>query len=70
MVAMDEELKTARVLLDMLADQAEQTERALLKIAEQLKDEALALAVISQAKALRLGADEAKKLVELIRERA
>jgi len=67
---MDEELKTARAVLGLLATEASKAESALTKIAEQLKDEGLALAVIAQVKALRLAADEALKLIELIKERA
>lgn len=69
-MAMDEELKTARAVLDLLASEAAKAEAVLTSIASKLKDEGLALAVVSQARALRLAAEESTKLVELLRERA
>lgn len=67
---MDEELKTARAIMDLLANEAAKAEAVLTSIATKLKDEPLALAVVSQARALRLAAEESAKLVELLRERA
>lgn len=66
---MDEKLKIARAVLDVLGTQAGQAEAVLMEIASALKDEGLALACVSQARALRLAADEALKLVELIGKR-
>jgi hypothetical protein len=67
---MDEELKTARAVLDLLSSEAAKAEAVLMSIASKLKDEGLALAVVSQARALRLAAEESTKLVELLRERS
>jgi hypothetical protein len=64
----DEELKTARAVLDVMATQAERAEAVLTQLAAKIStsDAGLALGLTSQAKALRLAADEALKLVELL----
>jgi hypothetical protein len=67
---MDEELKTARAVLDLLASEARKAEAVLVSSASKLRDEGLALAVVSQARAMRLAAEESAKLVELLRERS
>lgn len=67
---MDEDLKVARAVLDVLSTEAAKAEAVLTALAKKIRDDGLALALVSQAKALRLAAEEALKLVELIRSRA
>lgn len=68
----DEDIRTARVLLDMLGPEAAKAEAVLVKIAARIAptDEALALALAAQARALKLAASEAGKLVSLLATRA
>lgn len=59
-----EALKTARAVLGVLVCEAEKAERALAAL--KLNDETLALAVMAQARALRLAAEESQRLVDRI----
>lgn len=69
-MAHDEDIKTARVVLDLLVPEATKAEAVLTKIAASLTDEGLALALTSQAKGLKLAAEEAQKLITLLGTRA
>lgn len=68
----DEDIRIARVVLDLLVPEATKAEAVLTKIATSIAkdDEALALAITAQAKALRLAASEAQKLITHLAGRA
>lgn len=61
-----EDLRTARVLLDMLGPETLKAEAVLMRIAARVQayDAGLALALTAQARLLRLAADESGKLVQ------
>lgn len=67
---MDEELKTCAAVLGVMTAQAERAEHVLTALAAKINEQGLALALTSHAKTLRLAAEEAQKLVELLRTRA
>jgi len=66
------DIRTARVVLDLLVPEATRAEEVLTKIATSIAktDEALALAITAQARALKLAASEASKLITHLSERA
>lgn len=68
----DEDIRIARVVLDLLVGEATKAETVLTKIASSMPkdDEALALAIVAQVKALKLAADEASKLITHLSTRA
>lgn len=67
-MAEDDDLRTARVLLSLLGDESTKAEAVLARIAEKLKhtDDGLALALMAQARTLRLAAEEGQRLVALL----
>lgn len=66
------DIRTARVVLDLLVPEAQRAHEVLTKIATSIAktDEALALAITAQAASLKLAAEEASKLITLLGARA
>jgi ribosomal protein L4 len=58
-----DDIKTARVVLDLLVPETQRAHDVLTKIAASLDDEPLKIAIESQAKTLKLAAEQAQQLV-------
>ena len=63
-----EALRTARAILGVLTAEAEKAEKAITALLPEIEkdDESLALGLMAQAKALKLAAEEAEKLMAMI----